>query len=112
LKALEVLPRLTDEIMEKIEKILDNKPSPVVGTPPFVLACLGRAYLHSVLRILMADHFQIWGNSRGHGRMEQVLLDAVGSILKIVFVLANIDDASRDKSCDFQLSVRPRSQAT
>jgi len=30
LKALGVLPRLTDEIMEKIEKILDNKPSPVV----------------------------------------------------------------------------------
>jgi aryl-alcohol dehydrogenase-like predicted oxidoreductase len=26
LKALEVLPKLTDNIMEQIEKILDNKP--------------------------------------------------------------------------------------
>jgi diketogulonate reductase-like aldo/keto reductase len=32
LKALDVLPRLTEEIMEKIEKILDNKPSPAVST--------------------------------------------------------------------------------
>jgi len=31
LKALEVLPKLTPEIMEKIEKILKNKPAPVVG---------------------------------------------------------------------------------
>ena len=30
LKALEVLPKLTPEIMEKIEKILDNKPVPIV----------------------------------------------------------------------------------
>ena len=30
LKALEVLPKLTPEIMEKIEKILDNKPVPTV----------------------------------------------------------------------------------
>lgn len=37
LKALEVLPRLTDEIMEKIEKILNNKPSPVVSFVPNVL---------------------------------------------------------------------------
>ena len=27
LKALEVIPKLTPEIMEKIEKILDNKPT-------------------------------------------------------------------------------------
>ena len=32
LKALDVLPKLTDEIMEKIEKILNNKPAPVVRT--------------------------------------------------------------------------------
>ncbi|KAG6840420.1 hypothetical protein C0991_006814 [Blastosporella zonata] len=31
LKALEVLPRLTPEIMEKIEVILNNKPSPPVN---------------------------------------------------------------------------------
>lgn len=30
LKALEVLPKLTDDIMAKIEKILDNKPAPIV----------------------------------------------------------------------------------
>ena len=30
LKALEVLPKLTPEIMAKIEKILDNKPVPTV----------------------------------------------------------------------------------
>ncbi len=30
LKALDVIPKLTPEIMEKIEKILDNKPSPYV----------------------------------------------------------------------------------
>lgn len=30
LKALEVIPKLTPEILEKIEKILDNKPSPYV----------------------------------------------------------------------------------
>ncbi|KAF5385117.1 hypothetical protein D9615_000899 [Tricholomella constricta] len=42
LKALEVLPRLTDEIMEKIEAILDNKPPPPTnyGRPP--LDRLGR----------------------------------------------------------------------
>jgi hypothetical protein len=31
LKAIEVIPKLTPEIMEKIEAILDNKPTPVVG---------------------------------------------------------------------------------
>ncbi|KNZ79289.1 Putative voltage-gated potassium channel subunit beta [Termitomyces sp. J132] len=43
LKALEVLPRLTPEIMEKIEAILNNKPSPPVnyGRPP--LDPLGRS---------------------------------------------------------------------
>jgi aryl-alcohol dehydrogenase-like predicted oxidoreductase len=30
LKALEVLPKLTADIMAKIEKILDNKPVPIV----------------------------------------------------------------------------------
>lgn len=30
LKAIEVIPRLTDDIMSKIEKILDNKPAPIV----------------------------------------------------------------------------------
>ncbi len=31
LKALEVLPRLTEDIMSKIEVIIDNKPVPLVG---------------------------------------------------------------------------------
>ncbi|CAL1694677.1 unnamed protein product [Somion occarium] len=31
LKALDVIPKLTEEVLEKIEKILDNKPSPVVS---------------------------------------------------------------------------------
>ena len=30
LKALEVIPKLTPEVLEKIEKILDNKPEPWV----------------------------------------------------------------------------------
>ena len=30
LKALDVIPKLTPEILEKIEKILDNRPSPYV----------------------------------------------------------------------------------
>ena len=30
LKALEVLPKLTPEVLEKVEKILDNKPGAVV----------------------------------------------------------------------------------
>lgn len=34
LKALEVIPKLTPEIMEKIEKILDNKPTPFVCNSP------------------------------------------------------------------------------
>ncbi|KAI8990662.1 Aldo/keto reductase [Trametes punicea] len=36
LKALEVIPKLTPEILERIEKILDNKPSPYssFGRPP------------------------------------------------------------------------------
>ena len=34
-KALGVLPKLTDEIMEKIEKILDNSPSPEVRLCPW-----------------------------------------------------------------------------
>jgi len=31
LKALDVLPKLTPEVVEKIEKILDNKPEPLVS---------------------------------------------------------------------------------
>lgn len=31
LKALDVIPKLTPEILEKIEKIFDNKPTPVVS---------------------------------------------------------------------------------
>jgi len=31
LKALDVLEKLTPEVLEKIEKILDNKPEPVVS---------------------------------------------------------------------------------
>ena len=34
LKALEVLPKLTPEVLEKIEKILGNKPAPWVRHPP------------------------------------------------------------------------------
>ncbi len=30
LKALEVLPKLTPEVLEKLDQILGNKPSPVV----------------------------------------------------------------------------------
>ncbi len=35
LKALEVLPKLTPEVLAKIEEILDNKPSPWVSTLQF-----------------------------------------------------------------------------
>ncbi|KAF8645693.1 hypothetical protein AX16_007642 [Volvariella volvacea WC 439] len=44
LKALEVLPKLTPEVLEKIEKILDNKPAPppTYGRPP--LDEFGRRY--------------------------------------------------------------------
>ena len=31
LKALEVIPKMTPEILEKIEKILDNRPAPWVS---------------------------------------------------------------------------------
>jgi aryl-alcohol dehydrogenase-like predicted oxidoreductase len=31
LGAIDVLPRLTPDIMERIEKVLDNKPTPVIG---------------------------------------------------------------------------------
>jgi len=33
-KALKVLPKLTPEVMEKIEKVLDNKPAQPVSRPP------------------------------------------------------------------------------
>ena len=36
LKALDVIPKLTPEILERIEKILDNKPSPQVRLYPRV----------------------------------------------------------------------------
>jgi aryl-alcohol dehydrogenase-like predicted oxidoreductase len=39
LKALEVIPKLTDDIMEKIELILDNKPKPVVSAHGHLLYC-------------------------------------------------------------------------
>jgi aryl-alcohol dehydrogenase-like predicted oxidoreductase len=39
LKALEVLPKLTPAILEKIEKILDNKPSTVVRLPLNAWVC-------------------------------------------------------------------------
>lgn len=35
LGAIEVLPKLTPEILEKIEKVLDNKPSPIVSHSPY-----------------------------------------------------------------------------
>ena len=34
LRAIEVLPKLTPEIMEKIEKVLENKPTPIVSYFP------------------------------------------------------------------------------
>ena len=37
LKALDVIPKLTPAILEKIEKILDNKPSPYVRRLPALL---------------------------------------------------------------------------
>jgi aryl-alcohol dehydrogenase-like predicted oxidoreductase len=37
LGAIDVLPKLTPEIMEKIEKVLDNKPSPIVSDRLFLL---------------------------------------------------------------------------
>ncbi|KAG6883957.1 hypothetical protein C0993_002501 [Termitomyces sp. T159_Od127] len=43
LKALEVLPRLTPEIMEKIEVILSNKPSPPVNYGRPILDSFGRS---------------------------------------------------------------------
>ena len=39
LGAIEVLAKLTPEIMEKIEKVLDNKPSPIVSDCPLSLRC-------------------------------------------------------------------------
>ncbi len=36
LKAIEVIPKLMPEIMEKIEKILDNKPTPFVCISPLL----------------------------------------------------------------------------
>jgi len=37
LKALEVLPKLTPEVLEKIETILATKPEPLVRPPAFSL---------------------------------------------------------------------------
>ena len=37
LGAIDVLPKLTPEIMEKIEKVLDNKPAPIVSYYPLPL---------------------------------------------------------------------------
>ena len=34
LKALDVIPKLTDEVLEKIEQILENKPAPPVSCDP------------------------------------------------------------------------------
>lgn len=48
LKALEVLPKLTPEILEKIEKILDNKPGLPATFNRGPLDDLGRAYYDSV----------------------------------------------------------------
>lgn len=36
LKALDVIPKLNDDIMEKIEKILDNAPTPIVCNFPWL----------------------------------------------------------------------------
>ena len=41
--AINVLPKLTPEIMEKIEKVLDNKPAPIVSCyllPPRIIPLL------------------------------------------------------------------------
>lgn len=42
LKALEVIPKLTPEILDKIEAILNNKPTPTVS---LILGDVNRAYL-------------------------------------------------------------------
>lgn len=40
LKALEVLPKLTDEIMKKIENILANGPEPLVSSHDYLFSFL------------------------------------------------------------------------
>lgn len=39
LEAVKVLPKLTPEVMDKIEKILGNKPKPEVGRVPLAWRC-------------------------------------------------------------------------
>ena len=40
LKALDVIPKLTPAVLERIEKILDNQPTPVVCTSTYVICGL------------------------------------------------------------------------
>ncbi|KAM6498906.1 NADP-dependent oxidoreductase domain containing protein [Amanita muscaria] len=42
LKAVELVPKLTDEVLEKIERILDNKPAPIDTYARLALDPLGR----------------------------------------------------------------------
>ena len=63
LKAIEVIPKLTPEVLQKIEKILDNEPEPHVRWscpttitcfywPPFVPAVLRQACVRQVRQAL------------------------------------------------------------
>lgn len=56
LKALDVIPKLTPEVLDKIEAILDNKPAPIVSSIPaddvvFFLLKYSDSQ-HSVVRLL------------------------------------------------------------
>lgn len=51
LKALDVIPKLTPDILEKIEKIVDNKPAPVVS--PLQRSSLVRKSVHDDLHSLL-----------------------------------------------------------
>ncbi|KAJ3004364.1 hypothetical protein NUW54_g4849 [Trametes sanguinea] len=50
LKALEVIPKLTPEVLEKIEKILDNKPSPYVVLAASICTKGGKAVISRQFR--------------------------------------------------------------
>jgi diketogulonate reductase-like aldo/keto reductase len=58
LGAINVLPKLTPEIMEKIEKVLDNKPTPTVSYHPLSLGAVPlsqQAFADGLILVACAD---------------------------------------------------------
>jgi hypothetical protein len=60
-QALDLVPKLTDEVMKKIEDIMENKPAPVVSFP-FDDALITRKHLAEMRKVTRGCRKHDWQN--------------------------------------------------